>query len=213
MLALGSCDAHTPVARIQRWWRYAARRAKESVPPRACHRERSAPPSAAGVGCGWCSGAVIEQQAPARHAECTRDASRVHDCSCSAKQRPPAQRKEPVPTRARLRQLERLSASAGSHPVGSQCLGSQAHRRREQLRATPRRAKATLSSVAAAARFRHAVGCGGGRGLRQPRSRPAGGLGGRSHAATISGEARRRARSFTAYTICLATSPLPPTPS
>ena len=160
-------------------------RATESVPPRACHLERSAPPSAAGVGCGWCSGAVIEQQAPARHAECTRDASRVH-CSCSAKQRPPAQRKEPVPTRARLRQLERLSASAGSHPVGSQCLGSQAHRRREQLRATPRRAKATLSSVAAAARFRHAVGCGGGRGLRQPRSRPAGGLGGRSHAATTS---------------------------
>ena len=97
-------------------------RATESVPPRACHLERSAPPSAAGVGCGWCSGAVIEQQAPARHAECTRDASRVHDCSCSAKQRPPAQRKEPVPTRARLRQLERLSASAGSHPVGSQCL-------------------------------------------------------------------------------------------
>ena len=41
MLALGSCDAHTPVARIQRWWRYAARRAKESVPPRACHRERA----------------------------------------------------------------------------------------------------------------------------------------------------------------------------
>ena len=155
-------------------------RATESVPPRACHLERSAPPSAAGVGCGWCSGAVIEQQAPARHAECTRDAS------CSAKQRPPAQRKEPVPTRARLRQLERLSASAGSHPVGSQCLGSQAHRRREQLRATPRRAKATLSSVAAAARFRHAVGCGGGRGVRQPRSRPAGGLGGRSHAATTS---------------------------
>ena len=37
MLALGSCDAHTPVARIQRWQRYAARRAKESVPPRACH--------------------------------------------------------------------------------------------------------------------------------------------------------------------------------
>ena len=53
-------------------------RATESVPPRACHLERSAPPSAAGVGCGWCSGAVIEQQAPARHAECTRDASRVH---------------------------------------------------------------------------------------------------------------------------------------
>jgi len=40
-----------------------------------------------------------------------------------------------------------------------------------------------------------------GGGVRQPRSRPAGGLGGRSHAATISGEARRRARSFTAYTI------------
>ena len=154
-------------------------RATESVPPRACHLERSAPPSAAGVGCGWCSGAVIEQQAPARHAECTRDASRVH-CSCSAKQRPPAQRKEPVPTRARLRQLERLSASAGSHPVGSQCLGSQAHRRREQLRATPRRAKATLSPVAAAAIFRHAAGCGGGRGVRRPRSRPAGGLGGLS---------------------------------
>jgi len=56
-------------------------RATESVPPRACHLERSAPPSAAGVGCGWCSGAVIEQQAPARHAECTRDAS------SSAKQR------------------------------------------------------------------------------------------------------------------------------
>ena len=53
-------------------------RATESVPPRACHLERSAPPSAAGVGCGWCSGAVIKQQAPARHAECTRDASRVH---------------------------------------------------------------------------------------------------------------------------------------
>ena len=53
-------------------------RATESVPPRACHLERSAPPFAAGAGCGWCSGAVIEQQAPARHAECTRDASRVH---------------------------------------------------------------------------------------------------------------------------------------
>ena len=167
-------------------------RATESVPPRACHLERSAPPSAAGVGCGWCSGAVIEQQAPARHAECTRDASRLHALLVHALQRQTASAgadcrpEEPVPTRARLRQLERLSASAGSHPVGSQCLGCQAHRRREQPRATPRRAKATLSPVAAAARFRHAAGCGGGRGVRRPRSRPAGGLGGLSHAATTS---------------------------
>ena len=43
-----------------------------------------------------------------------------------------------------------------------------------------------FSRAAAAARFRHAAGCGGGRGVRRPRSRPAGGLGGLSHAATTS---------------------------
>ena len=88
-------------------------RATESVPPRACHLERSAPPSAAGVGCGWCSGAVIEQQAPARHAECTRDASRVHALLVHAAPNSVRQRRERSPCRL----VHACDSSSGSARV------------------------------------------------------------------------------------------------
>ena len=157
-------------------------RATESVPPRACHLERSAPPSAAGVGCGWCSGAVIEQQAPARHAECTRDASRVHALlvqrqTASASAEKGARADSCTPATARAAQRECWLTSGRLTVLGQP--GSPAA-------ASDTTSRADAFFRGAAARFRHAVGCGGGRGVRQPRSRPAGGLGGRSHAATTS---------------------------
>ena len=175
-------------------------RATESVPPRACHLERSAPPSAAGVGCGWCSGAVIEQQAPARHAECTRDASRVHALlvqrqTASASAEKGARADSCTPATARAAQRECWLTSGRLTVLGQP--GSP----------SARAAASDTTSSQGDAFFRGRRGSFPPRGgvRRRPRRAPAALETSRRPGRALTrrddlGEARRRARSFTVLT-------------
>ena len=169
-------------------------RATESVPPRACHLERSAPPSAAGVGCGWCSGAVIEQQAPARHAECTRDASRVlvQRQTASASAEKGARADSCTPATARAAQRECWLTSGRLTVLGQP--GSP----------SARAAASDTTSSQGDAFFRGRRGSFPPRGgvRRRPRRAPAALETSRRPGRALTrrddlGEARRRARSFT----------------